>query len=260
MIKLMVSDLDGTLVEDGGGVLDPEYFLVILRLKEKGIYFCAASGRHASGIEHLFEPVGNEIFYIGGNGTYVGCRGRELYHTPYRKELAKDMIENMRAAGMEIIVDGSDCVYTDSKDERFLQWILNGYHFRVRQVEDLLALQAPVMKIAGCRMDGIAEAARPIMEKFGTRLKVTLSGNEWLDTMDPSVNKGAAVRTLQEGLQIRPEETVVFGDQMNDVEMLRQAYYSFAVANARPEVIKEARFLADSNRGKGPLKIMELFL
>ena len=65
---------------------------------------------------------------------------------------------------------------------------------------------------------------------------------------------------LQEGLQIRPDETVVFGDQMNDVEMLRQAYYSFAVANARPEVIKEARFLADSNRGKGPLKIMKLFL
>ena len=41
MIKLIVSDLDGTLVEDGGGVLNPEYFSVIRGLKAKGIYFCA---------------------------------------------------------------------------------------------------------------------------------------------------------------------------------------------------------------------------
>ena len=133
---------------------------------------------------------------------------------------------------MEIIVDSSDCVYTDSQDQRFLAWIQNGYHFRVRQVEDLLELTAPVMKIAGCRMDGIAEAARPVMEKYGGKLKVTLSGSQWLDTMERSVNKGAAVKILQDGLMIRPEETVVFGDQMNDVEMLKQAYYSFAVANA----------------------------
>ena len=112
MIKLIVSDLDGTLVEDGGGVLNPEYFSVIRGLKAKGIYFCAASGRHASGIEHLFLPVKDEIFYIGGNGTYVGCRGRELYRTEYKTELTRAMIHDMRAAGMEIIVDSSDCVYT----------------------------------------------------------------------------------------------------------------------------------------------------
>lgn len=260
MIKLIVSDLDGTLVEDGGGVLNPEYFSVIRGLKAKGIYFCAASGRHASGIEHLFLPVKDEIFYIGGNGTYVGCRGRELYRTEYKTELTRAMIHDMREAGMEIIVDSSDCVYTDSQDQRFLAWIQNGYHFRVRQVEDLLELAAPVMKIAGCRMDGIAEAARPVMEKYGGKLKVTLSGSQWLDTMERSVNKGAAVKILQDGLMIRPEETVVFGDQMNDVEMLKQAYYSFAVVNARPETKQAARFLADSNENLGPLKIMRLFL
>ena len=98
------------------------------------------------------------------------------------------------------------------------------------------------------------------MEKYGGKLKVTLSGNQWLDTMERSVNKGAAVKILQDGLMIRPEETVVFGDQMNDVEMLKQAYYSFAVANARPETKQAARFLADSNENLGPLKIMRLFL
>ena len=41
-------------------------------------------------------------------------------------------------------------------------------------------------------------------------------------------------------IAIRPEETMAFGDQLNDLEMLDQAYYSFAVANAREEVRRAA--------------------
>ena len=51
---------------------------------------------------------------------------------------------------------------------------------------------------------------------------------------------------------------MVFGDQLNDIEMLGQAYYSFAVGNARPEVKKAARFLADTNVNDGVLKILRL--
>ena len=74
--------------------------------------------------------------------------------------------------------------------------------------------------------------------------------------MDRSVNKGQAVKCLQESLGILPEETVVFGDQLNDLEMLNQAYYSFAVANAREEVRRAARFQADSNVRDGVLKVL----
>jgi len=89
---------------------------------------------------------------------------------------------------------------------------------------------------------------------------VTLAGMQWIDTMDPAVNKGNAVKLLQESLEILPEETMAFGDQLNDIEMLKRAYYSFAVSNARPETKQAARFLADSNVNGGPLKIMKLLL
>ena len=116
------------------------------------------------------------------------------------------------------------------------------------------------MKIAGCRMEGLGSRADGFKEKYGTKLKVTLAGEQWLDTMDPGVSKGAAVKLLQESLMIRPEETMVFGDQLNDIEMLNQAYYSFAVANGRPETRAAARFLADSNVNQGPLKILKLLV
>ena len=52
MIRLIVSDIDGTLTEDGGSRLDPELYEVILKLKSQGIYFAAASGRHSASIEY----------------------------------------------------------------------------------------------------------------------------------------------------------------------------------------------------------------
>ena len=194
MIRLIVSDIDGTLTEDGGSRLDPELYEVILKLKSQGIYFAAASGRHSASIEYIFDPIKDKIFYIGDNG------------------------------------------------------------------EDLKTLAEPIVKIAGCRMEGLGSRADGFKEKYGTKLKVTLAGEQWLDTMDPGVSKGAAVKLLQESLMIRPEETMVFGDQLNDIEMLNQAYYSFAVANGRPETRAAARFLADSNVNQGPLKILKLLV
>lgn len=81
-----------------------------------------------------------------------------------------------------------------------------------------------------------------------------------MDCMAKGVNKGHAVKMIQESLGITPQETMAFGDQLNDLEMLDRAYYSFAVANARDEVRKAARFQADSNVNNGVLKILKQLL
>ena len=67
MIKLIVSDVDGTLVEDGSADINPELFEVILKLREKGIQFAIASGRPWSSVEHTFDPVKKKIFYMPNN-------------------------------------------------------------------------------------------------------------------------------------------------------------------------------------------------
>ena len=72
MIKLIVSDIDGTLVRDGENKINQELFDVIMRLKrEKQIHFAAASGRQAASIEYTFAPIGKEIFYIAENGAVI---------------------------------------------------------------------------------------------------------------------------------------------------------------------------------------------
>ena len=86
MIKLIVSDIDGTLVRDGENKINQELFDVIMRLKrEKQIHFAAASGRQAASIEYTFAPIGKEIFYIAENGAYLGCLGRNLFLYPMKR-------------------------------------------------------------------------------------------------------------------------------------------------------------------------------
>lgn len=261
MIKLIVSDVDGTLAEDGAGSLNPELYEVILKLKKQGILFAGASGRHLASMEHVFEPVKDEIFYISGNGYFVKYDGKQMFLTNYPKEIAFQVVRDMRKAGLDVMIDGPECVYTDSKDDVFVSWLEDGYHCRVTRVDNLLELEDTILKVSGCRMSGMPEETVAFFtEKYGHELKVTLAGDQWLDTMEPGINKGSGLKLLQETLEILPEETIAFGDQLNDIEMLKQAYYSFAVANARPESKEAARFVADSNVNQGPLKIMKLFL
>ncbi len=261
MIKLIVSDIDGTLVADGENKLDPEIFDVILRLKrEKRILFAAASGRQAASIEYTFAPIKKEIFYLAENGSYLGCLGRNLFLHSMDRETACQLIGDIRRdPQLEVLVSGAKRAYLETENEAFFQWMKEGYHYDLARVDDVTQVDDTIIKVAAYRKEGIQEAEY-LRERYAGRLKMTISGDMWMDCMALNVNKGEAVKTLQESLGITPEETVAFGDQLNDIEMLKRAYYSFAVGNARDEVKKAARFQADTNLRSGVLKILKLFL
>ncbi|HIT64756.1 MAG TPA: HAD family hydrolase [Candidatus Ventrimonas merdavium] len=260
MIKLIVSDIDGTLLEDGGHELNPELFEVIGKLREKGMQFAAASGRQWASIESVFEPVKRRIFYLSDNGAYVGMCGRNLFVHPIERELIHDMIRDIRAEGLTPMVSGPDVAYLEGDDEEFYRWLVDGYQFRVKRVRDLMEVDDSFIKISAYKKHGVEPATKSLREKYGDRLKITISGDMWMDCMAKGVNKGEAVKLLQESLGISPRETMAFGDQLNDLEMLDQVYYSFAIGNARPEVKAAARFQADTNVRDGVLKILRLLI
>ena len=72
--------------------------------------------------------------------------------------------------------------------------------------------------------------------------------------MDRSVDKGNGLAWIQSRFGILPEETMAFGDNTNDIGLMKAAYYSYAVENARPEVKEAARFSCPSYEQKGVLQ------
>ena len=259
MIKLIVSDIDGTLVRDGENTLNPEYYKEILRLREKGIQFAAASGRQWHSIERIFYPIKEKIFYVSDNGAYVGCYGRNLFLNPIRRELALAIVEEIRAnKELDVVLSGPDVVYLETENKELVQWLVDCYRFEVKQVADVTKVPDEFIKVSAYKKHGVEESTAAIRKKYQDLLKITISGDMWMDCMALGLNKGAAIQKIQESLDILPEETMAFGDQMNDVEMLARAYYSYAIGNARQEVKAAARFQADTNVRDGGLKVLRL--
>ena len=71
MIKLIATDIDGTLVKDGTMHIDPEYMTVIHQLIQKGIHFVVCSGRQFISERKLFAPIKDELLYVTDGGTVV---------------------------------------------------------------------------------------------------------------------------------------------------------------------------------------------
>ena len=132
----------------------------------------------------------------------------------------------------------------------------NGYRSKITVVGDVLAQQYRVNKMAIYRRERIQEVADLMIPRWRDRLYCAVSGDIWVDFMNKDTNKGNAIRSIQEILKISPDETMVFGDNHNDLEMIRSATESYAVGNAAEAVKKAAKYVADTNVNDGVLKVL----
>ena len=92
MIKLIATDIDGTLVKDGTLDINPEYMTVIKKLAEKGVTFVACSGRQFSSEQQLFAPVKDKIFFISDGGTVIRQADKILKVHTLPDEIWKNML------------------------------------------------------------------------------------------------------------------------------------------------------------------------
>ncbi|MFA9377384.1 MAG: HAD family hydrolase [Lachnotalea sp.] len=264
MIKLIATDIDGTLVKDGSADINPEIFEVVTQLKKKGIVFVAASGRQYPSIRRLFDSIHREMIFIAENGAYIICRGVEMFKSTMDKEIAKSLIyeaRNLKDQNVLLTVSTPECMYIETEDADFQDLLINGYHNTIKQVDDILEEDLDIIKIALYKKDGIQTVAEEqLINKWKDNLKVVMAGAEWLDFMDSKVDKGHAIATIQKALSIQIDETMAFGDNFNDLGMLAHAGESYAVATARDEVKAAAKHIAGSYLEDGVMTEMKKLL
>ena len=86
---------------------------------------------------------------------------------------------------------------------------------------------------------------------------ITKSGTTCFDICRLGGTKKQGINILQEMFNVGYDETMVFGDHMNDLEMMNSAYYSYAMENAKEDVKKTARFIASNNDDDGVIKVIK---
>ena len=257
MIKLIASDIDGTLVEEGGSSISPEYFKVIRDLADVGIRFCACSGRQYQSMLNLFRPVSDIIYFIAENGTILRTTDKVLLSWKIEEDLIIPLIEAIRRIeGARMGVETVDMSYIEEGgDSEFMHLMRDEYHYAVENVDDLTKLPLDeIVKIAVYHSD--AESATEELRKDPrfSHLCMLVSGKNWLDITAREAGKGEAFALLQELLDIGQEETVYFGDNLNDLSAFKETGVAATVANARRELKEAADVIERSYSKMGVLR------
>ncbi|MFG3093387.1 Cof-type HAD-IIB family hydrolase [Streptomyces sp. NPDC048202] len=253
-IRLVVTDMDGTLLDDDKCPPDTLWPL-LAELRRRGVLFSPASGRQYATLAREFAEVAEGMVFIAENGTYVVRDGVELSSDPLDAASAADLARTVRglaARGVDAgaVVCGKRAAYVERTDEAFLAEVRK-YYVEHRVVEDVTAVDDEIIKVAVYDFGSAETGAAPALAPYADSHQVVVSGEHWVDVMNRTANKGAALRGLQRELGITPAQTMVFGDYLNDLEMLDAADWSFAMANAHPDVMQRARHLAPSNNDQG---------
>ena len=260
MIKLVVTDIDGTLTTEGTDQVSEEIYELVLEMKKLGIVFAAASGREYDSIYRVFEPVKDEMIFIAQNGAYVVCRGVEISRKPIRRSVFEDLLRTLKARDdCQYSTSAPEGIYLDYQNDYFYDVLTKGYKNNVYMVDDVLKADADFVKVSVFQKDGITQQIRDdlLIPHWQKDLQVVVSGKYWIDFMDKSVDKGHAVADIQKVLGISREETMAFGDNGNDIGMLKQAGESYAVANARNSVKEVARHVAQAGPDGGVIKVLK---
>ncbi|MBL0744679.1 HAD family hydrolase [Chryseolinea lacunae] len=256
-VRLVASDMDGTLLNTKHE-LSPDFFTVFNRMRAKGILFSAASGRQYQNLYNCFPGIQDDIIFIAENGSYVMYQGEELHLQQMDRDLTHDILKHLKKMpNVLTILCGKKSAYIDNEDPAFVAR-LSMYYDQYAIVDNLADVDDDeFLKIAICDLSGAEQNSYPHFLQYQNDLQIKVSGNVWLDLSHKLAHKGKALDVVQRKFGIAREHTMVFGDYLNDVEMMGEAHFSFAMENAHPEVKQAAKFIARSNDDRGVLSILQ---
>lgn len=259
-IRLVVSDLDGTLLSDDHR-LTRRVLEAVGRFQEQGGLFTLATGRPHLTAHRLAEELQLEIPYIACNGSVLA--GKEGIIQSHLLPLADLAVLLMEAARQ-----GMDVLMFREEDVRVFERTLQVKEYerkelvrcRLDPVEEERWTAHFVHKVI---LMGPMEVLRSLWERhepfLGDRYTALQSEDNYLEIVSRECTKGAAMLKLADSLGIDRGEIMAIGNQMNDLDMLQHAALGVAVNNSSPELKKQAHYVSEGNYGDGVIEALLRF-
>ena len=193
-IRLICSDLDGTLLQYGKKELEGEIFDQIRALHDQGILFCPASGRQYTSLRKLFAPVADCCIFLCENGGVIYKDEQCIAKNPMPRALAEEIAEDL---GM---LDR-------------IKFIGNNYQV----IQDPSEIPEDIVKVSVYLHEGVAAYADRFVPRW-EQANCAVAGPYWIDTT--LANKGIGVQSICKILGFDLADVMAFGDNYNDVSML----------------------------------------
>jgi Cof subfamily protein (haloacid dehalogenase superfamily) len=262
-IKLLISDVDGTLVTHDK-VLTPRACAAVGKLHEAGIAFAITSGRPPRGMAMFVGPLAltTPVAAFNGGMLVEPDLTTVLVQHNVPRAAATEAVKQLLAGGLDAWVYTSTGWFIRRLDAPHVAREQNNVQFPPTVVADFDSLLDDAVKIVGVSDDHprVERCEAELRERLKGRVSAARSQLHYLDITHPDANKGMVVRELSHRLDVPLQNIATMGDMPNDVLMFGLSGMSIAMGNASWEVQRCARYVTDSNEEDGFAHAVDRFV
>lgn len=279
MYKLVAIDLDGTML-NSYGIVTQNTKEVIKKVQEKGAEVIIASGRPIDSIKTIAKEIESENYFISGNGAilYDIKKDEIIYENILKKSKILDIVkiceENSiyyniytekeilaKSLNYNVLYYYKENLNKDEKNKTHIKIVENLYKYLEERNEKII-------KITICDNDKLI--FNSILKKFKTideievlevshmSRKMIRQGTEevpieyyYTEISAKNVDKWNTIEILAEKLNIKKEEIVAIGDNVNDEKMIKEAGLGIAMGQSSPKITEISNFTTNNNNEEG---------
>lgn len=235
MMKLVVCDIDGTLLEKDESVLSDKTAEALEALLKAGKTVALASGRSYMSMRRVTEklPFANQLYYICDDGAICVHAGKTLYHKPLSMETILKFNRHPAYAGCPILYFSDMFSYVTGASPEFLETIERNGVDQLRQIAGIYEIKEPIYKIG---IYGGSNAPTPLLPP-PFDLRICYQADGWLEYASRFADKGLAVSDLQMRLYLSKLDTAALGDGENDLTMFAKAKLTYARRDGNSKLV-----------------------
>ena len=263
MIKLVATDIDGTILKDDFTFSD-EVKKCIKNLAQKGVHVILSTGRMYCSTKIISKELGLEEPVISYQGALVkNTIGNEdvIYQKNLDIKTAKEIINWSKINNVHLNVYDKDILYVENDDyivqryskERYTKYQIKSFdELDLTQIHKLLAIDFN-------NYDKVTQWKNEMSEKY-PNLHVVKSTPYFCEFSNCDATKGKALTYLCDLWGIKQEEVLCIGDQDNDLELLSVGGVKVAMGNATQNLKNIADYVTDTVDNDGFVKAMNKFI
>lgn len=263
MIKLIISDLDGTFLNSQSTFDEKLYQEVRQYMHQQNVAFAPCTGKQCERVEALFQNVGTkDLWILGDSATRIKHKDKYIYESLLPNKLGKEIIRKLQAIHIDLTIIActkqAAIIHenTSAENERMVR----GSYEIVEKTADYHNITADFVKITVYDDKLRSYKIAPQLVEFKKLAHIVASEAAWIDITNFGVHKRHTVTQLQQILNVTPQETMVFGDGHNDLELMQAGSFSFAMRNAFEQTKAAANYICRSNDENGVLLTMKQLL
>lgn len=285
MIKLIASDMDGTLLGANNDISE-ENLKAIRKAEEMGVNFAIDSGRRYEDIKPFLDKYNLKCECIVLNGAeYRDKEGNILEGIYMDKNKIKDVLNIIQRDGLNVEIYTDKGLYTTNtreeslkgsmfmvqyfhpevtNDEEILKMAKEEHHFPILNyidnIDEFLNTDIKIGKIEAydkCK-DKVFKSKEKLQKIDGLAVASSVTFNVEINNI--KAQKGIILAKVSEKKGLKKEEVAVIGDGFNDYSMFAEFPVSFAMGNAIPEIKEIAKYITDTNYNSGVAKVIDKIL